>query len=81
MYSHAKYGDQNYENKEDCEWVIEASKGRLIKLRFLTFEIEDEQDCGYDFVEVFDGPDDSSRQLGRFCGNRVSNRFIILQNM
>lgn len=76
IYSHAKYGDQNYDNKEDCDWVVEAGKGHHVRLRFLTFEIEDEQDCGYDYVEVFDGTDDSSRNVGRFCGNRVPPEFL-----
>lgn len=76
LYSHAKYGDQNYENKEDCDWVIEAKKDHSVRLRFLTFEIEDEQDCNYDFVDVFDGPDDSCKLLGRNCGNRVPQEFL-----
>ncbi|GAB6021030.1 hypothetical protein CHUAL_003667 [Chamberlinius hualienensis] len=76
LYSHAKYGDQNYENKEDCDWVIEAKPEFHVRLRFLTFEIEDEQDCGYDYVEVYDGPDDSSKAVGRYCGNRVPPEFL-----
>lgn len=27
IYSHAKYGDANYDNKEDCDWIIEAPPG------------------------------------------------------
>lgn len=71
LYSHAKYGDMNYNKKEDCDWVIESLEGHRVKLRFLTFEIEHEQDCGYDYVEVYDGYDDSAPNLGRFCGNKV----------
>ena len=48
MYSHAKYGDQNYNNKEDCEWIISATQDQYrVRLRFLTFEVEDETDCGW----------------------------------
>lgn len=73
LYSHSKFGDQPYDNKEDCDWIIEADREgvRYVQLRFLTFEVEQEQDCGYDYVEVFDGYDDSSHPLGRFCGNNV----------
>lgn len=46
MYSHAKYGDQNYDNKEDCDWIIEAPPAKNVHLTFLTFEVEDEHDCG-----------------------------------
>jgi len=47
LFSHAKYGDNNYDNKEDCEWLILAEdEGHRVRFRFLTFEIEDERDCG-----------------------------------
>ena len=72
LYSHAKFGDHDYDKKEECEWIIEAAEGRRVRLLFLSFEIEHEQGCGYDFVELFDGEDDSSPLLGRFCGNTVS---------
>ena len=52
LFSHAKFGDINYDNKEDCDWIIEAPHGKNVHLNFLTFELEDEQDCGYDFIEV-----------------------------
>ena len=52
IFSHAKFGDVNYDNKEDCDWIIEATQGKNVHLSFLTFELEDEQDCGYDFIEV-----------------------------
>ncbi|XP_054258423.1 tolloid-like protein 2 [Macrosteles quadrilineatus] len=69
LYSHSKYGDHNYENRADCDWSIEAPPGKNVHLTFLTFEVEDEQDCGYDFVEVYSGLDASGPSYGRFCGN------------
>ena len=71
FYSHAKYGDHNYENKEDCDWIIEAPAGKNVHLTFLTFELEDEHECGYDSIEVYQGFDDSGPTNGRYCGNRV----------
>lgn len=73
LYSHAKFGDHDYDKKEECEWTIEASEGQRVRVLFLSFELEHEQDCSYDFVELFDGDDDSSPLLGRFCGNTVSH--------
>ena len=47
LFSHAKYGDNNYDNKQDCEWLILADDdSHRVRFRFLTFEIEDERDCG-----------------------------------
>ena len=72
IYSHAKYGDINYDNQAECDWIIEApTTGKNVHLSFLTFEMEDENDCGYDYIEVFSGYDDSGPTYGRFCGNKV----------
>ncbi|XP_053211519.1 uncharacterized protein LOC128395143 [Panonychus citri] len=38
-----------------------------VRLRFLTFEIEAENDCSYDYVEIFDGYDTTSHLIGRYC--------------
>lgn len=73
LFSHAKYGDANYDNKEDCDWIIEAPAGRNVHLSFASFEMEDEQDCGYDYIEVFSGYDDQGPSYGRFCGNAVGD--------
>lgn len=72
LYSHAKYGHQNYEHRMDCDWAIEAPIGKNVHLSFLFFQLEYENECGYDFVQVFSGLDSSSPPYGRFCGNSVS---------
>ena len=45
-------------------------------MSFVTFEMEDEQDCGYDFIEVFSGFDDTGPSYGRFCGNKVGHEIL-----
>uniref|UniRef100_A0A669F2C2 Metalloendopeptidase n=1 Tax=Oreochromis niloticus TaxID=8128 RepID=A0A669F2C2_ORENI len=69
LFSHAQFGDNNYPGASDCEWVISAEKGYGVELIFQTFEIEEEADCGYDYMELFDGPDTKSPRLGRYCGS------------
>lgn len=71
FYSHSKYGDHNYDDRADCDWSIEAEPGKILHLTFLTFEVEDEAECGYDYVEIYNGLDDSGQSYGRFCGNSV----------
>nr|NP_001071840.1 Tolloid protein [Ciona intestinalis]BAE06735.1 Tolloid [Ciona intestinalis] len=68
LFSHPQYGDTIYVNGRECDWVITASNGYGVELMFRAFEVEDETDCSYDFVEVFDGPTDSAVRFGRFCG-------------
>ncbi|NP_001034901.1 bone morphogenetic protein 1b precursor [Danio rerio] len=69
LYSHAQFGDNNYPGASDCQWVISAEKGYGVELIFHTFEIEEEADCGYDYVELFDGGDVKAPRLGRYCGS------------
>lgn len=37
---------------------------------FNEFEIEQHQECAYDHVELYDGPDILAPILGRFCGSK-----------
>lgn len=71
LYSHAQFGDNNYPGASDCQWVISAEKGYGVELIFQTFEIEEEADCGYDYMELFDGADVKCPRLGRYCGSGV----------
>ncbi|XP_046557391.1 LOW QUALITY PROTEIN: bone morphogenetic protein 1-like [Haliotis rubra] len=71
LFSHAKYGDQHYDNREECEWTIQAREGYHIRFHFVEFEVEEETDCGYDSIEVFDGAHDTSPTLGRYCGATI----------
>lgn len=43
----------------------------IFNARFLSFELEDEKDCLYDYVEVYDGWDDTGSLLGKICGTSV----------
>ena len=74
LYSHAQFGDNNYPSQARCDWVIVAEDGYGVELIFRTFEVEEEADCGYDYMEAFDGYDSTAPRLGRFCGSGVSPR-------
>nr|XP_030871259.2 tolloid-like protein 2 [Gorilla gorilla gorilla] len=69
LYSHAQFGDNNYPSQAHCDWVIVAEDGYGVELTFRTFEVEEEADCGYDYMEAYDGYDSSAPRLGRFCGS------------
>ncbi|XP_026250598.2 tolloid-like protein 2 [Urocitellus parryii] len=69
LYSHAQFGDNNYPSQAHCDWVIVAEDGYGVELIFRTFEVEEEADCGYDYMEAYDGYDSSAPRLGRFCGS------------
>lgn len=66
---------RNYGNNNDCEWNIQVPVGKRIQLRFTTFDLESESNCGYDWLNVYDGGGSSAQSIqGRMCGNnRPSN--------
>lgn len=72
LYSHAQFGDNNYPSGSDCLWVVSAEKGYGVEIIFQVFEIEEEANCSYDYVELYDGADAKSPRLGRYCGSGVS---------
>ncbi|XP_047229438.1 bone morphogenetic protein 1-like isoform X3 [Girardinichthys multiradiatus] len=71
LYSHAQFGDNNYPGDFDCLWVLTAEKGYGVEIIFQVFEIEEEADCGYDYLELYDGADIKSPRLGRYCGSGI----------
>ncbi|CAL8097727.1 unnamed protein product [Calicophoron daubneyi] len=77
LYSHAKFGDLDYEPNQQCYWTISVeSDNHTVLLRFLYFEIEEENLCTYDYLRVYDGPDPKGKLLGSYCGRNVPNVFV-----
>ncbi|XP_069600291.1 tolloid-like protein 1 isoform X1 [Ranitomeya imitator] len=76
LFSHAQFGDNIYPVQADCEWLLVTERGLRIELDFPTFEVEEEADCGYDYMDLFDGYDTSAMRLGRFCGSGPPEEII-----
>lgn len=58
--------------------MVSAEKGYGVEIIFQVFEIEEEADCGYDYVELYDGADIKSPRLGRYCGSGVRLKCSVL---
>ncbi|OWF44812.1 Dorsal-ventral patterning tolloid-like protein 1 [Mizuhopecten yessoensis] len=58
-----------YENDIQCHWRIHATHGRIIRLRALWFDLEEDNECDNDYVVVNDGKSSRSPIIGKFCGN------------
>ncbi|KAF7272619.1 protein tolkin-like [Rhynchophorus ferrugineus] len=71
IFSHPKYGNITYGPKSSCDWYLLGTTGYNVRLSFTEFELENEEDCVYDYVEVYDGLDSNRVSLGRFCGNQT----------
>ncbi|XP_044880539.1 deleted in malignant brain tumors 1 protein-like [Mauremys mutica] len=58
---------ENYPVNVQCVWRIEVKNNYYIRLIFKHLELEVSYNCAYDFVEVYDGPLNTSPLLGRIC--------------
>ncbi|XP_071951076.1 bone morphogenetic protein 1 homolog isoform X2 [Antedon mediterranea] len=56
-----------YPNKVDCIWKITGNK---VSMLFENFDIEKQEDCQFDFVDIMDGDVEHPARVGRFCGSR-----------
>ena len=65
----------NYPDNADCIYSISQLNGTVIMLNLLSMDIEMDiemhWDCGYDYLEIRDGPSDDSTLLDKLCGSEV----------
>ncbi|XP_034126839.1 dorsal-ventral patterning protein tolloid isoform X3 [Drosophila guanche] len=81
FYSHARFGNQDYDDNMDCEWTIEAPPNSNVQLIFLTFDIESSENCTYDYVQVFSNMEDTSGPMyGQYCGSVQPQDIISMTN-
>ncbi|XP_053524642.1 deleted in malignant brain tumors 1 protein [Artibeus jamaicensis] len=56
---------RNYPNNAQCVWDIEVQNNDCVTVVFRDVQLEG--NCDYDYIEVFDGPYQSSPLLARLC--------------
>ncbi|XP_044726579.1 cubilin-like [Chrysoperla carnea] len=62
---------KNYDNNDDCYWLISLPKTYLIRLAFDDFDIEKQRNCTQDYVNVYDGNSTTAPLLLNHCGNTL----------
>ncbi|GAB6032010.1 hypothetical protein CHUAL_010385 [Chamberlinius hualienensis] len=71
----------NYENGMECDWLIRVHPNERVRLVFTNMDLEfHHNNCQYDFVEVFDGGDDSAATFSRHCGRNLPPTVISTSN-
>ena len=69
--SSSSSGSSGYRNLADCRWFIVAPPGSLVRLRFISFDLEASSECQFDSVEIFDNiitNASNARPIGKYCG-------------
>ncbi|XP_021351138.1 suppressor of tumorigenicity 14 protein homolog [Mizuhopecten yessoensis] len=71
IISQSGYGSSlsNYGNNQDCTWRINAPTGKVIRLTSADFHLEDDAQCSYDFLAIYDGSSSGAKLIGKFCGS------------
>ena len=58
-----------YSNNEDLVMTFYPETiNSSIKMEFIEFDVEKEDDCNYDYLEIFDGTDINAPFIGTWCG-------------
>ncbi|XP_028394125.1 uncharacterized protein LOC114518347 [Dendronephthya gigantea] len=71
---------KNYPARKECTWIIKVPVHKLLKLRFVSFDVENHATCGYDYVQVRDGATSRSKLLGTFCGKTLPKQITAFAN-
>ena len=66
-----------YPEDQNCFWNIRAKSGLSIKMIFTDFNLEEDDECRWDYVEVGNSEDDI---FGKYCGHTIPNEFVTDSN-
>jgi hypothetical protein len=62
--------DNTYMDNENFTMVFTpGTAGAKLKAIFTFFEVEEQSNCAYDFLKIYNGPDASSTLIGKYCGS------------
>jgi len=53
----------------DCTWIIRTEQGKVIFFQFLEYELEEPNDCNFNFIQFFDFKTDQEHEKEKFCGS------------
>uniref|UniRef100_A0A1I8N3F6 Uncharacterized protein n=2 Tax=Musca domestica TaxID=7370 RepID=A0A1I8N3F6_MUSDO len=73
-------GATEYAPLERCAWIIRTLPNRILRLNFLTFDVEPDPECSRDWLQIHDGNSLAAQLIGRFCGNELPLNGTILSS-
>jgi len=53
----------------DCTWIIRAEEGKKIYLQFPLYNLNEPNDCNFNFIQIFDEKTDIEHRKRNFCGS------------
>ncbi|XP_071942939.1 cubilin-like isoform X2 [Antedon mediterranea] len=71
---------QPYPHNYECTWLINVADDHRVQLTFLAFDIENVDDCQHDYLELFDGIDDTAVLIAKLCGSDLPDVYYSTSN-
>ncbi len=69
----------NYSNSEDFVFTIKpASPQNRTRVQFLSFDVQSQASCSYDYLSIFDGTTISAPIFGKYCGTNSPGTFTAI---
>ncbi|XP_019619961.1 PREDICTED: cubilin-like [Branchiostoma belcheri] len=59
----------SYPNGARCSWTISVTPGKIVVIRFSSFNLEAGPGCGYDSLALHDGTNRNATLVKRLCGS------------
>ncbi|XP_074049030.1 cubilin [Macrotis lagotis] len=56
-----------YSANQRCNWTIQVTAGNMINYTFSEFDLENDENCTVEYLELYDGP----QLIGRYCGTEL----------
>jgi len=62
-----------YPQAAHCNWLLTASPGKFMEIKFLDFDLAESWTCEEDAVIIHDGKDATAPLLAKICGNDLAS--------
>lgn len=74
-------GNGVYKSNAVCRWLIHAPKGHVIQMNFISFDLEQDSACKYDFIKIFNNGSGNGDMVGPFCGTNAPKVITTADNI
>ena len=70
----------NYPINRICRSKITVANGFRVQLNFSEIDVETHRTCNYDYVKIYNGPDETAPLLGSYCSRHAPSTLTSSSN-
>jgi hypothetical protein len=66
-----------------CKWIIAATPGHVIQILWMHFQLQNNYECMFDYVEIFDNNTETGKghSIGKYCGHTAPPMLLSTSNL